>query len=154
VCVSYNDIQVSQAYYAFETWPMSVKIIKRLEITQRAMEQIMLGISLHDRARNTIIRKRTIVVNVGFRAAKLKWVWAGHLYRSCGGRWSNSILELGQAREESVGRPLVRWSDDIKAVPGRSGKDRKQNDVEKWRGICSAVGKFMLLKKRRREGFG
>ncbi len=34
-----------------------------------------------DRIRNTVIRSKTGVADVGQKAAKLKWDWAGHVSR-------------------------------------------------------------------------
>jgi hypothetical protein len=108
---------------------MTVKIIKGLEVTQKAMERIMLGICLPNRVRNTIIRECTTMVDVGSRAAKLKWAWVGHLCRRCDGRWSKFALKWRpRLGKRSVGRALARWSDDIKLMPGRSGPERPQTD--------------------------
>ena len=88
-----NQCVLPTITYACETWPLTATLIRRLKVAQRAMERIMLGISLRDKVRNTIIRERTKVVDVGYRAAKLKWAWAGHVCRRGVGRWSKDVLE-------------------------------------------------------------
>jgi hypothetical protein len=52
--------------YGTETWPLTMGLIRRLNVTQRAMEMAMLGVSLRDRIRNDEIRKRTKVTKVRY----------------------------------------------------------------------------------------
>ncbi|CAH2241930.1 jg17114 [Pararge aegeria aegeria] len=61
-------------------------LIRRLRVTQRAMERAMLGVSLRDEIRNEEIRRRTRVTDIAQRVAKLKWQWALHLARRTDGR--------------------------------------------------------------------
>ncbi|CAH2240241.1 jg1798 [Pararge aegeria aegeria] len=68
-------------------------LIRRLRVTQRAMERAMLGVSLRDRIRNVEIRRRTKVTDIAQRVAKLKWQWAGHIVRRKDGRWGPKVLE-------------------------------------------------------------
>ncbi|CAH2246337.1 jg2221 [Pararge aegeria aegeria] len=68
-------------------------LIRRLRVTQRAMERAMLGISLRDQIRNEEIRRRTRVTDIAQRVAKLKWQWAGHIAPRTDGRWGLKVLE-------------------------------------------------------------
>ncbi|CAH2251132.1 jg11818 [Pararge aegeria aegeria] len=65
--------------------------IRRLRVTQRAMERAMLGVSLRDQIRNEEIRRRTRVTDIAQRVARLKWQWAGHIARKTDG--SLKVLE-------------------------------------------------------------
>jgi hypothetical protein len=80
--------------YGTETWPLIMGLIRRLNVTQRAMERAMLGVSLRDRIRNDEIRKRTKVTDIARRIADLKWQWAGHIARMTDGRWGGKVLKL------------------------------------------------------------
>ncbi|CAH2245995.1 jg13359 [Pararge aegeria aegeria] len=42
-----------------ETWSLTMGLIRRLRVTQQAMERAMLGVSLRDQIRNGEIRRRT-----------------------------------------------------------------------------------------------
>ncbi|CAH2268878.1 jg21149 [Pararge aegeria aegeria] len=64
-------------------------LIRRLRVTQRAMESY----ALRDRIRNVEIRRRTTVTDIAQRVAKLKWQWAGHIVQSKDGRWGPKVLE-------------------------------------------------------------
>ncbi|CAH2251286.1 jg5978 [Pararge aegeria aegeria] len=99
-------------------------LIRRLRVTQRAMERAMLGVSLRDRIRNVEILRRTRVTDIAQRVAKLKWQWAGHIVRRKDGRWGPKVLEWQpRTGKRSVGRPPTRWTDDIKRVAGEIVED-------------------------------
>ncbi|CAH2235770.1 jg7628 [Pararge aegeria aegeria] len=59
--------------YGSETWSLTMGLIRRLRVTQRAMERAMLEVSQCDRIRNVEIRRRTRVTDIAQRVAKLKW---------------------------------------------------------------------------------
>ena len=103
--------------------------IRRLKVTQRAMERAMLGVSLRDRIRNEEIRRQTRVTDIALRIAKLKWQWAGHIARRTDGRWGRKVLEWRpRSGKRSAGRPPTRWTDDLVKVAGkrwmRAAQDR------------------------------
>ncbi|CAH2217009.1 jg4990 [Pararge aegeria aegeria] len=66
-------------------------LIRRLGVTQLAMERAMLRVSLRNRIRNVEIRRRTTVTDIAQRVAKLKWQWAGHIVRRKDGRWGPKV---------------------------------------------------------------
>ncbi|KAI8427201.1 hypothetical protein MSG28_014804 [Choristoneura fumiferana] len=100
--------------YGAETWSLTVGLLERLKVTQRAMERAMLGVSLRDRIRNTEIRRRTKVTDIAGKICKLKWQWAGHIARRTDNRWGRKVLEWRpRTGRRSVGRPPTRWTDDI-----------------------------------------
>ncbi|CAH2266632.1 jg19819 [Pararge aegeria aegeria] len=115
-------------YYGSETWSLTMDLIRRLRVTQRAMERAMLGVSLRDRIRNVEIRRRTKVTDIAQGVAKLKWQWAGHIVRRKDGRWGPKVLEWQpRTGKRSVGRPPTRWTDDIKRVAGSRWIQAAQN---------------------------
>ncbi|CAH2238606.1 jg1148 [Pararge aegeria aegeria] len=94
-------------------------LIRRLRVTQRAMERAMLGVSL---------RNRTRVTDIAQRVAKLKWQWAGHIARRTDGRWGLKVLEWRpRTGKRSVGRPQTRWTDDIRRVAGSRWRQAAQD---------------------------
>ena len=132
--------------YGSETWSLTAGFIRRLRVTQRAMERAMLGVSLRDRIRNEEIRRRTKITDIAQRVAELKWQWAGHVVRTADGRWGPKVLEWRpRTGKRSVGRPPTRWTDDIKRVAGSrwalAAQDRcvwkslKKAYVQQWTSI-------------------
>jgi hypothetical protein len=119
-----------------------MSLIRRLNITQSAMERAMLGVSLRDRIRNDEIRKRTKATNIARRNADLKWQWAEHIARRTDGRCGGKVLEW---RPRTGDAALV----DPHKVDRRSGEGRGKsldegrtgpNVVENFGGgLCPAV---------------
>ncbi len=124
--------------YGSETWTLTMGLIRRLKVTQRAMERAMLGVSLRDRIRNEEIRRRTKVTDIARRIAKTKWQWAGHIARRDDGRWGRKVLEWRpRAGRRSVGRPPTRWTDDLVKVAGRAWM-RAAQDRALWKALEEA----------------
>ncbi|CAH2217273.1 jg21882 [Pararge aegeria aegeria] len=116
--------------YGTETWPLTMGLIRRLRVAQRAMERAMLGVSLRDQIRSEEIRRRTRVTNIAQRVAKLKWPCNGHIARRTGGRWGLKMLEWRtRIGKRSVGRPATRWTDDIRRVAGSRWRQAAQDRV-------------------------
>ncbi|CAH2235486.1 jg1845 [Pararge aegeria aegeria] len=81
-------------------------LIRRLRVTQRAMERAMLGVSLRDQIKNVEIRRRTRVIDIAQRVAKLKWEWAGQIVGRKDGLWGPKVPEWQpNTGKRSVGRP-------------------------------------------------
>ncbi|CAH2267737.1 jg4344 [Pararge aegeria aegeria] len=79
--------------YESKSSSLTMGFIRRLRVTQRAMERAMLGVSLRDQIRVEEIRRRTRVTDIVQRVAKLKWQWAGNIARRTDGRWGLKVLE-------------------------------------------------------------
>lgn len=129
----FNQCVLPTMTYGAEAWTLTKETVHKMRVAQRAMERAMLGISLLDRVRNTEIRRRTKVVDIGDRIAKLKWRWAGHLARFGDGRWCKALTEWWPMEStRSRGRPLARWVDDIEAIEGKTWMKTAQCRLE-WR---------------------
>ncbi|CAH2240428.1 jg13331, partial [Pararge aegeria aegeria] len=102
--------------YGSGTWSLTMGLIRRLRITQRAMERAMLGVSLRDQIRNEEIRRRIRITDISQRVAKLKWKWAGHIARSTDGRWGSKVLEWRP--RTAVQEPVPGWVDNLNGPVG------------------------------------
>ncbi|CAH2232427.1 jg19361 [Pararge aegeria aegeria] len=126
--------------------------IRRLRVTQRALERAILGVSLRDQIRNEEIRRKTRVTDVAQLVAKLKWQLAGHiLSRRMDGCWSPKVLEWQpRTGKRSVGRPPTRWIDYNKRVAERRWTKAKTpvfcRDLELLtKDQCPAVEVYWLI---------
>ncbi|CAH2212488.1 jg24194 [Pararge aegeria aegeria] len=72
--------------FGSEIWSLAIGLMRRLRVTQRAMETTILGVSLRDQIRNKEILRRTRATDIVRRVAKLEWHWAGHRARRTDGR--------------------------------------------------------------------
>ncbi|KAJ8736779.1 hypothetical protein PYW07_000050 [Mythimna separata] len=75
----YDQFILPVMTYGSETWSLTIGLIRRLKVTQRAMERAMLGVSLRDHIRNEDIRKITKVTVIARKIGTLKWQWTGHI---------------------------------------------------------------------------
>ncbi|XP_061723667.1 uncharacterized protein LOC133529882 [Cydia pomonella] len=75
--------------YGAQAWSLTEIQKSKLKVCQRAMERSILGIKLTDRIRNTTLRSKTRIADVGEKTARLKWDWAGHVYRMHPERWAS-----------------------------------------------------------------
>jgi hypothetical protein len=102
--------------YGAQTWSLTESQKSRLKVCQRAMERSILGVKRTDRVRNTTLRSKTRIADVGVKTARLKWDWAGHVCRMHPDRWANIATNWvpcdGRRRR---GRPRRRWRDDLDA---------------------------------------
>lgn len=115
----YDTCILPVSTYGLETVALTQINAKKLRIMQRGMERSMLGISLRDKIKNEEIRRRTGVKDIVERIAELKWQWTGHIARQKDGRWTPRIIEWRpREAKRSVGRPPLRWIDDIKQIAG------------------------------------
>ena len=114
------------------------KTAEQLRVAQRAMERIMLGVTIREKIRNTHIRQKTKLIDVVKRVASLKWQWIGHVARQDPDRWPQKvILWRPRGTTRSVGRPKKRWVDDVRAVAGRQWI-RLARDREAWKNLEEA----------------
>lgn len=83
----------------------------RLEVTQRAMNRAMVGISLPNRIRSKKIRRRR--KDTARRIARLKWQWVGRIAYTKDGRntlkWRPHTGNLNKIIKESLKRKLCWW---------------------------------------------
>ncbi|KAL0810833.1 hypothetical protein ABMA28_010143 [Loxostege sticticalis] len=104
--------------YGAETWVFTKDSINKLRVAQRAIERKLVGVTLRDRMTNKSLREQSKVTDVVQRVAKLKWEWAGHVARKHDS-WCKTVVEWRPWGEKRpVGRPQMRWSDDIKREAG------------------------------------
>ena len=112
---------------------------RKLISTQRAMERIMMGISLRDRKRATWIREQTKVEDIMSTIKKKKWTWAGHVMRRDDNRWTVRLTEwIPRDGKRNKGRQRIRWVDELRKFAGL-GWQRQTRDRQEW--------------KRKREAF-
>jgi hypothetical protein len=105
--------------YGMETVTLNQLSAEKLRVCQRAMERCILGLSLRDRVRNVEIRGRTKLTDAVTKIARQKWQWAGHIARCASGKWTKRLLcWRPRAWTRGVGRPQLRWTDDVKEIAG------------------------------------
>lgn len=124
--------------YGAETWRLTKQLERKLRCAQRAMERIMLGVTLRDRKRATWIREQTRIEDIIVQIKKKKWTWAGHVVRRTDNRWTTRATEwTPRDGSRSRGRPLVRWRDEIRKFAGKEWT-REAQDRSGWKAMGEA----------------
>ena len=101
--------------YGSQTWINTRSTTHKISVCQRSMERALLRISPASHTRNSYIREITKFEDAMEKAKKLKWNWAGHIYRLTDNRWTKSTTEWWPIDyKRNVGRPVTRWRDAIK----------------------------------------
>lgn len=138
----FNQCILPVLTYGAETWVTTKGILQKLIVTQRAMERRLVGITLRDRISNKRLRRQSKVSDIVKRVAKLKWQWAGHIARKSDS-WCKTILEWRPwDQKRPVGRPQMRWKDDIKRTAGNNWMQTAQ-DRTMWRKLKEAYTKMV-----------
>ena len=96
--------------YGCDTWTLNNSMTKTFAVAQRKMERIMLGITLHDRKRNTWIRQETGLSDIFNVIRMTKHRWTGHIAQLSDNRWTIRATEWTQRDwTRKQGRPKTRW---------------------------------------------
>lgn len=95
------------------------------------MERSILKLRRIQKVRNVDIRERTKLTDALEHALQKKWRWAGHLARYTDRRWTSETTKWkGPRGKRKVGRPKMRWDNDIKEIAGKhwleTAKDKKR----------------------------
>ena len=101
------------------------KLEKKLRVTERAMERIMVGISRKDRIRMRTYEKKNNARDIIQEMKTKKWSWADHLARRHDKRWTHCITEWTprthtRHRRARCGRHHRGWNRHMDAT--RTGK--------------------------------
>lgn len=133
-----NTCLLPSLTYGCQTWKFTRKLKNKIITCQRSMERSILKIKKIQKIRHTLIRQKTKVIDALSHSQKLKWQWAGHIARLRDNRWTKSTTSwagpLGQRRR---GRPIARWTDDIRKVAGVQWMQKAQ-DREYWSSLEEA----------------
>ena len=123
--------------YGAETWALTKHQEKKLAVTQRSMERLLLNITKRDLIRNEIIRSKT-EVNIMERLWCMRGEWAGQVARMSNTKWAKITSEWTPREGKRVrGRPKRRWRDNIEKV-GSSQWMRVAQNRSAWRELWSS----------------
>lgn len=130
---------LSVLLYGAQTWALTEGQLLGLARTQIAMERSMLNIKRKDKISNTSIRNRTKIMDCRYKCKKLKFNYAGHVARGEGGdRWERKVLEwTPRGQKRKVGRPKIRWEDEIIRHSGIAWK-RTVSNRDRWKRVGEA----------------
>jgi hypothetical protein len=133
-----NSCVLPVLMYGCQTWGLTSFQYKKLNTSQNNMERSILNIKLKDKIRLTKIKSISKTRCASEKVRELKWRWAGHFLRQSMGKWTTEITEwYPRDGRRSRGRPMQRWSDDIRRVGGCLWT-RKARDRGAWKSLEEA----------------
>ena len=104
----YESIVVPTVMYGSETWSMGVKERKRLDVMEMKCLRSMCGISIRDRVRNEVIRKKVRVnEKLSERIDKRVLTWFGHVERMNDCRLTKRVYKSIVSGARPRGRPRL-----------------------------------------------
>lgn len=80
-------LDYEKVFDSVETWA-ALDPMQKCHIYWRYLEVL--------RCMNYVVTLKDKVTDIGYRISKLKWEWAGYLYRRTDGRWSKRVLDWRQ----------------------------------------------------------
>ncbi|KAI5726940.1 hypothetical protein M8J76_011469 [Diaphorina citri] len=127
--------------YGCQTWALTKKLSKRLDVTQYQMFRSILHIKRMDKISNRSINEKLKMENLSNEARRLKWRWAGHVMRMSNDRWAKMTTEwIPRSNKRARGRKKVRWCDEMVKNVGAKwqtvARDRKS-----WENIVKDICK-------------
>jgi hypothetical protein len=125
--------------YGCQTWSLTRRQDKMIQICQRKMERKVLEIKMKDKIQNTELRRRSGMEDANSRAYLTKWHWGGHVARLDQERWTYATTVWDtRTGGRSIGRPRLRWAQEFKRVLGAHWTTTAR-DREKWKETINAL---------------
>lgn len=128
--------------YGSQTWALTDNQKRKLGINQRKMERLILKIKVKDKIKNSIIRRKTKIVDVLYASGNLKWKWAGHVSRYKDNRWTKVATDwIPRESKRKRGRQRTRWESDFSSQLGTTWKRRTEGKLE-WEKLGNHFSKL------------
>ena len=93
--------------------------------------RIIKGVTRMDKLRNENIRKELGILNIEDFIEQGQLRWYGHIKRMDENRLPRKFFEYTPKRPRPVGRPRVRWLDNIKTALEKRGMTLERAEEEK-----------------------
>ena len=139
----YTSILRPILMYGYESWALTTKTKSQLQAAEMRVLRIIKGVTRLDRIRNADIRRELGVDNILELIEKGQLRWYGHVKRMGESRYPRQYLEWRPHGKRPVGRPRIRWKDNIeKAIQKRGStiqdieNDEVFMDRVRWRRFC------------------
>jgi len=115
----FNSIIIPTLAYGSEVWACTKVDLVKLRSCQRKMERKMVGVTLWQKKRSSWIRSVTKVKDIIMHITTLKFNHARKiLARKEEDRWDTRLLDWTPQGKRNVGRPRMRWEDDLRKSCG------------------------------------
>ena len=139
----YSSILKPILMYGHESWALTTKTKSQLQAAEMRVLRLIKGVTRLDRLRNDDIRRELGIEGILETIERGQLRWYGHVNRMDNSRYPRQFLEWMPDGRRPVGRPRVRWKDNIKMAIERRGatiREVEQRetflDRDEWRYFC------------------
>lgn len=127
--------------YGCQTWSLTKKQLKRLDVTQYQMFRSILGIRKYEKISNQRINEVMQMKDLSKEATKMKWNWAGHVVRMDNNRWAKKLTEwIPKSNKRTRGRKRIRWYDEMRKNVGTEWQSIAR-DRQLWKKVVREMSK-------------
>ena len=119
--IIYTNILRPILIYGHEAWALNTRLKSKLQTCEMRVLRVIMGVTRLDRLRNSDIRRELGVESLLTLIEKGQLRWFGHLKRMNNNRYARRYYEWTPLEGRGVGRPKIRWSDNIKTAVERRG---------------------------------
>jgi len=149
-----NTIIDKTLTYASETWTLTKRDRKQLNVFERKMYRRILGLVYDNEKENwriptnkeiyASVKKPTITETI--RLNRLRWF--GHVQRMEENRIPKKVLYMNMGTRRLRGRPRNRWQDEVREggrIVGGEGWQEKAHNREEWKKLLRRARNCRIL---------
>ena len=140
--VIYTSILRPTLLYGYEAWSLTKRTRNKIQACEMRVLRIILRVTRRDRIRNNVIRKELGVESILKIIEKGQLRWFGHMKRMEQNRYPKKYYDWRPEGRRRVGRPRMRWKDNIKTFVEARGENlddieesRMYEDRSRWKGF-------------------
>ena len=129
--------------YGYESWALTTKTKSQLQAAEMRVLRLIKGVTRLDRIRNEDIRRELGIDKILELVERGQLRWYGLVKRMEDSRYPKQFLEWIPDGRRPVGRPRVRWRDNIDKAVQRRGftmqdieRDQTFLDRVQWKRFC------------------
>ena len=126
--------------YGHESWTLTSKTRSQVQAAEMKALRLIKGVTRLDRLRNEDIRRELGVEGILEYVERGQLRWFGHVKRMNGERYPRRFLDWTPQGRRPIGRPKMRWLQNIKRGAERRGSSldevdetRLYEDRQAWR---------------------
>src|SRR5699024_1416738 len=117
----YHSLFKSTLTYGQESWILTERTRSRVQATEMRFLRRILGITRRDRVRNVVVRENLNIESLLLEVERAQLRWFGHVLRMPHERTVRRILNAVPSSRRPVGRPPIRWMDQVESLCLRAG---------------------------------
>ena len=152
--IIYTSILRPILMYGHESWALTSSTKSKLQAAEMKVLRLIKGVTRLDRLRNDDIRNELGVESILDLIEMGQLLWFGHVKRMEDHRYPKQFLEWIPDGRKPVGRPRIRWRDNVKMAIEKRGSSVQ--DIEEQQVYLDRVEwrRFCKLRHDDRQAFG